>query len=69
MAGVKTQRGGTSRKPNWHPSRCTLCGEMIEWQYGKDNAKIYPATRVQVVGFTGAKGSRRFEWRHKGCVK
>ena len=69
MAGVKTQRGGVSRKPNWHPSRCTACGELIEWLAGKDGAKLYPAQRVLAISYSGFKSRHGFEWRHKACVK
>jgi uncharacterized protein YigE (DUF2233 family) len=29
----------------------------------------FPASRVMVITFTGAKGNVRLHWRHKACVK
>jgi hypothetical protein len=68
MAGVKTQRGGASLQPRWTAQTCSLCNAMIE--FNADPKKIaFPAQRVMVIAYSGAKANSRYEWRHKGCVK
>lgn len=68
MAGVKTQRGGPSLDPVWHPQSCGDCGKMIE-QSADKKIKTFPAQRVMVIAYTGTKANSRYEWRHKACVK
>jgi hypothetical protein len=67
MAGVKAKRGGPSLRPVWTVTDCSECGQQID--YTDPKRQTYPAVRVQVITFTGAKGSSRLQWRHKGCVK
>jgi len=68
MAGVKTQRGGPSVGPIWHPQSCGACDLMIE-EHIDPKKKVYPAQRVMVIAYTGTKANSRYEWRHKACVK
>jgi hypothetical protein len=67
MAGVKTKRGGAAKPPVWTITDCTECGKQID--YTDPKRQVFPAMRVQVITFNGAKGNRRLQWRHKGCVK
>ena len=67
MAGVKAQRGGPSLPPRWTDSDCTECGKVITLADPKK--PVFPASRVKVITFVGAKGNVRLHWRHKGCVK
>jgi hypothetical protein len=62
MAGVKAKRNGAAKAPVWTVTNCTECGKVID--YTDPKRLVFPAQRVLVI----AEG-RRFEWRHKGCVK
>ena len=42
---------------------CTECNKVID--YTDPKRIVFPAQRVLVI----AESGRRFEWRHKGCVK
>lgn len=63
MAGVKTKRAGAAKPPVWTVTNCTECGKVID--YTDPKRQVFPAQRVLVIHEKG----RRFEWRHKGCVK
>jgi len=67
MAGVKAKRGGASLPPRWTDADCTECGKLITVADSKK--PTFPAQRVKVITFTGAKGNVRLQWRHKACVK
>jgi hypothetical protein len=67
MAGVKAKRAGVARPPVWTPTDCTECGKLID--YTDPKRAVFPAVRVEVITFSGPKGSRRLQWRHKGCAK
>jgi uncharacterized protein YigE (DUF2233 family) len=67
MAGVKAKRGGPSLPPRWTDADCTECGKVISVADAKK--PVFPASRVKVITFNGAKGNVRLHWRHKGCVK
>ena len=62
MAGVKAKRAGAAKAPVWTVTDCTECGKVID--YTDPKRIVFPAQRVLVIG-----ESRRFEWRHKACVK
>ena len=63
MAGVKAKRSGVARAPVWTMATCTECNKVID--YTDPKRIVFPAQRVLVI----AESGRRFEWRHKGCVK
>ena len=63
MAGVKTKRGGAAKPPVWTVTSCTACGTLID--YTDPKRVVFPGQRVLVI----SGKSRRFEWRHKACVK
>jgi hypothetical protein len=63
MAGVKAKRNGAAKAPVWTVTDCTECGKVID--YTDPKRLVFPAQRVLVI----SADSRRFEWRHKGCVK
>jgi hypothetical protein len=63
MAGVKTKRAGAAKPPVWTVTHCTECGKLID--YTDPKRAVFPGVRVLVIHESG----RRFEWRHKGCVK
>lgn len=63
MAGVKAKRNGVARAPVWTMTSCTECNRVID--YTDPKRLVFPAQRVLVI----AESGRRFEWRHKGCVK
>ena len=63
MAGVKAKRNGAAKAPVWTVTHCTECGKVID--YTDPKRLVFPAQRVLVISVD----SRRFEWRHKGCVK
>jgi len=63
MAGVKTKRAGAAKAPVWTVTDCTECNKVIDYTHPK--RLVFPAQRVLVI----AESGRRFEWRHKGCVK
>jgi hypothetical protein len=67
MAGVKAKRGGPSLPPRWSVTDCTECGNSIEVADAKK--PTFPAQRVKVITFNGAKGNVRLHWRHKACVR
>ena len=67
MAAVKTKRGGPSLPPRWTDTECTECGKVIT--VADPKKPTFPAQRVKVITFIGAKGNVRFHWRHKACVK
>lgn len=62
MAGVKAKRSGAAKAPVWTVTDCTQCGKVID--YTDPKRIVFPAQRVLVIA-----ESRRFEWRHKACVK
>ena len=63
MAGIKAKRSGVARAPVWTMTSCTECNKVID--YTDPKRLVFPAQRVLVI----AESGRRFEWRHKGCVK
>jgi len=63
MAGVKAKRNGVARAPVWTLTSCTECGKVID--YTDLKRIVFPGQRVLVI----SDKSRRFEWRHKACVK
>ncbi len=63
MAGVKTKRAGAAKPPVWTVTNSTECGKVIDSTDPK--RQVVPAQRVLVIQEKG----RRFEWRHKACVK
>ena len=63
MAGVKAKRNGAAKAPVWTVTDCTECGKVID--YTDHKRLVFPAQRVLVI----SADSRRFEWRHKACVK
>ena len=63
LAGVKTKRAGAAKPPVWTATNCTDCGKVID--YTDPKRIVFPAQRVLVIHENG----RRFEWRHKACVK
>ena len=63
MAGVKAKRDGAARAPVWTLKDCADCGKVID--YTDPKRLVFPAQRVLVISESG----RRFEWRHKACVK
>ena len=63
MAGVKTKRGGAAKPPVWTVTNCTECAKVID--YSDPKRTVFPGTRVLVINEKG----RRFEWRHRACVK
>jgi len=63
MAGVKTKRAGAAKPPVWTVTNCTDCDKVID--YTDPKRQVFPGTRVLVIHEKG----RRFEWRHKACVK
>jgi hypothetical protein len=63
MAGVKAKRNGAAKAPVWTVTNCTECGKVID--YTDPKRLVFPGQRVLVMNERG----RRFEWRHKGCVK
>lgn len=67
MAGVKTKRAGAAKPPVWTVTACSECGHVID--YTDPKRQVFPAVRVKVISFTEAKGSSRWQWRHKACVK
>jgi hypothetical protein len=44
-------------------TNCTDCGKVID--YTDPKRQVFPGQRVLVIHEKG----RRFEWRHKACVK
>ena len=62
MAGVKAKRAGAAKAPVWTVTNCTECGKVID--YTDTKRLVFPAQRVLVIA-----ENRRFEWRHKACVK
>ena len=63
MAGIKAKRSGVARAPVWTMTSCTECNRVID--YTDPKRLVFPAQRVLVI----AESGRRFEWRHKACVK
>lgn len=63
MAGVKAQRNGAAKAPVWTVTDCAECGKVID--YSDPKRLVFPAQRVLVITASG----RKFQWRHKGCVK
>jgi hypothetical protein len=63
VAGVKAKRNGAAKAPVWTVTDCTECGKVID--YTDPKRIVFPAQRVLVI----AESGRRFEWRHKACVK
>jgi hypothetical protein len=53
--------------PRWTDADCTECGKVIV--VADPKKPVFPASRVKVITFVGAKGNVRLHWRHKGCVK
>jgi hypothetical protein len=67
MAGVKAKRAGVAKPPVWTITSCSECNHVID--YTDPKRIVFPAVRVKVITFTEAKGSTRWEWRHKACFK
>jgi hypothetical protein len=63
VAGVKAKRNGAAKAPVWTVTNCTECGKPID--YTDPKRQVFPGQRVLVIH----ERSRRFEWRHKACVK
>jgi hypothetical protein len=63
MAGVKAKRDGAAKAPVWTATDCSECGKVID--YTDSKRIVFPAQRVLVIAPEG----RRFQWRHKACVK
>lgn len=66
MAGVKAKRDGVIKPPVWRVTTCNGCGKDIDYTDPKKLA--FPGVRVLTIQFNGAKGGRRFVWRHKACA-
>lgn len=66
MAGVKAKREGAVKPPVWTVTDCAACGKVID--YTDTKRSVFPGVRVLVISFNGAKGSRRYTWKHKACA-
>ena len=66
MAGVKAKREGAVKAPVWTVTDCSACGKAIDYTDAKRS--VFPGVRVLVIDFNGAKGGRRYTWKHKACA-